>query len=982
MVFCSDTLFERELPVPLRMPVSRAVGAALFLACCGIVRAQQPVPLGDEVRTPLLPSGISKLPLTIDGEMAYLFKEGEATEVVHVVGNARITLGDAHDLVLMAREAVVWITPREHAQGPYHHFEILLWQDAVVHEVGGTITEGPALLVTINSRGTMHVDADEVGFQSSADSPVYLEAVRFRSKINRPDRLDSDDRIPLAVVDVTGLAPGDVAKPRQHFYMDSPGVMELRDVSGLQVYTIPSGVHVTRGTYGQEDYLEIRADSGVLFLAPSPGEQTEETPHGSAAGLGAKRTSQRPRGRSDSPQDAPTVVTLLGSTPAEAIYLEGDIVLAQGPNVIRASRLYYDLFHERALILDAVISTQIPPLNIPVYLRAAEIRQLSTRQFSAEHAVLTTSEFHTPHYHVGARRIEMINRTPTKPSGQRRTPSAGTFRIRHATINVGNTPVFYWPFAAGSIDTGATSIRSLRLGYSDDFGAEFESRWRLFSVLGLETPDGVDGSLNLDLYTERGPAAGVNVEYKRDRSFGEIKSYLLTDSGEDNLGRERETKGYSGARGRFLVRHRQYLEDDWQLSLELSYISDRGFLEEFFEKEFDNGKKQETLLYLKKQRDNWALTALLQSRILDWTTQTESLPDFSFHYIGPVTARAIPLYSENRLGVVRYRPGDQSFRQFLRNGDRDSSGTTVRFDTRQEVEHVLDLGPLRIVPFVSGRLSAWEDTLIEDEHLRTFGTYGLRGSMYLWKVYPDASSEMFDIHGLRHIIKADFTAWASHTNVDSRELFPFTPTVENIDEIDGFSVGVRQRFQTKRGRGKGRRNVDVLTLDTEIGVFNDATSVRFTNGYFSPTRPENSVARNYVDQSIIWRINDRTALISEANYDINDGVVGLGNEGGAIVDSHRPHFRGQLRHQRRRARHPQHLRRRRTATATRLPARLSLHRGNKLEPARLRCELPLHRKAQPGPARTVRPGPRANPRVHRRLHPQTAPLVLRGDVRA
>ena len=179
------------------------------------------------------------------------------------------------------------------------------------------------------------------------------EATRFRSKVNRPDLFDSDDRVPLAVLDVTGLAQGEVPKPRQHIHIDSPG-MELHEVSGLEVYTLPAGFHGSRGTFGQDDFLEIRADSGVIFLAPPPGEKTEQAPPGSAAGLGAKRPDKSTRRRSDSARNAPTVIIPLGEIQAEAIYLEGDIVLAQGPSVIRASRLYYDLFHERALILDAV----------------------------------------------------------------------------------------------------------------------------------------------------------------------------------------------------------------------------------------------------------------------------------------------------------------------------------------------------------------------------------------------------------------------------------------------------------------------------------------------------------------------------------------------------------------------------------------------------------------------------------------------------
>ena len=49
------------------------------------------------------------------------------------------------------------------------------------------------------------------------------------------------------------------------------------------------------------------------------------------------------------------------------------------------------------------------------------------------------------------------------------------------------------------------------------------------------------------------------------------------------------------------------------------------------------------------------------------------------------------------------------------------------------------------------------------------------------------------------------------------------------------------------------------------------------NGFTSLTRPENGIPRNYLNNSIIWRINDRTALVTESNYDLNDGEIDVLN---------------------------------------------------------------------------------------------------------
>ncbi|MGB2987142.1 MAG: LPS assembly protein LptD [Phycisphaerae bacterium] len=844
----------------------RKIGWSAVLCCVGVTAyGQRPTPIADRVEEQLLPCGISQLSVNLNGQLAYIFKDEDGTDALHVIGEFLLTLGEREGQELRSREAVVWMTPRKYKGRPYHHLQILLWRDAEVNELGNTLTTGPALFVTLNSFGEITANADDVAFQTSADKLVYREGNAIRKAVDQRTLGGVDEDVSLRVFDASGLAEKErVVRPRALIHVQCEGDLAITETEdGRSVLTVTGGVYLSRGIPGSGEYLEIQADSVVVFLPPGDARESS---------------------------DRQLMATGFGDVGVEAAYLEGDVIMTQGPNMIRASRIYYDFLHDRAVILDAVVRTTVVERNIPLYVRAAEIRQLSRNHFTATDAVLTTSEFHTPHYHVGASRVELINRTPPDPTERQSGIRAGSFRIRDATLNVAGQPILYWPYIQGNIDTSETANTNVRAGYSDDFGQEFETEWHLFNVLGLETPDGFDATLSLDYFSRRGPAVGIDAQYERDRYYGLLRSYLLTDSDEDFLGREREEISEEDLRGRFLWRHRQYLEDDWQVSLELSYISDRSFLEEFFESEFDNEKEQETLLYLKKQRDNWAFTALIQPRILDFTTQTERLPDLGFHLAGePLGApmAGATWFSENRLGYVRFRPADQTFWELLREGRRDSSGTVGRIDTRQEVGVPVDVGPIRLVPFASLRGTAWDDSPEGGGVARALGTYGIRGSMYLSRIYPDVRSSLFDVDGLRHIIKPDIVAWVSHTNRDAHELFLFDETVEGIDEVDGIALGIRQRWQTKRGGGETRRTVDVLTLDVDVGVFNDAEGDEITNGYTSFSRPENSISHNYVNSSLIWRVNDRTALLSELSYDLNDGEVDILNVSLAVERSPR-----------------------------------------------------------------------------------------------
>ena len=55
------------------------------------------------------------------------------------------------------------------------------------------------------------------------------------------------------------------------------------------------------------------------------------------------------------------------------------------------------------------------------------------------------------------------------------------------------------------------------------------------------------------------------------------------------------------------------------LQLEASYISDPTFMEQFFGKEFNTDKEQETSFYLKKQGETDALTFLGKFNLMDFT---------------------------------------------------------------------------------------------------------------------------------------------------------------------------------------------------------------------------------------------------------------------------------------------------------------------------------------------------------------------------
>ncbi len=851
---------------------------------------QEPPPIADPVDIPRLPSGISQFDIELNARSVSMFKAEDGISVLHFVDDFELQMGRPETQTLRSKEAVVWLSEVEAEGQPYRYLQVFLFKDAEVQEFGGTVTFSPALFVTVSTFGQVNTHVDQVTDHPANESPAYREGERIRQAIAQGGWFGAEGPAFFGAFDPTGIGPSGQRKqtPKPIIQFQTNGQLSVNEtVDGGKVITVTGGVYLSRGTAKSGEYLEALADNAVVFLAP--GQELQIPKSEGNAGLGVEGTTPKDRAaptptksRTRNPADRQLLSSGFGDVEVEGVYLEGDVQFTQGPHMVRGSRLYYDFMRDRALILDAVVRTLLVDRNVPLYIRAAEIRQLSTTQFSASNSLITTSEFHTPHYHVGARRIDLTNTTPLDMRGKSTGMASGVFRIEDASLNLSGTPLLWWPFIKGNVDTSETSIRSIRTGYSDDFGFEMETKWNLYNLLGLETPKGFDSTLALDYYSERGPAIGVDAKYERDTYMGLMRSYLISDSGEDSLGSEHSVPVPSDMRGRFLLRHRHYLEDDWQLTLELSYISDRNFLQEYFEHEFDNEKEQETLLYLKKQQDNWAFTALLQARLMDFLTQTERYPDLAYFKIGETLGDRVTWYTENRLGMVRYRAADQTFWQFLQDGGAQSSGPTARADTRQEIDSPFDIGSWRFVPFATGRGTTWSDSPDDGGVGRAYGAVGVRGSTYLSRIYPESRSEIFDTDGIRHIIKPDIVAWASGANLDPNDLYPFDQTVEGIHDASGVTLGVRQRWQTKRGEGANRRNVDVFTLDLETGLFDNAGGDYTTNGFASYSRPENSITRNYVNAAGVWRVNDRTSILSEMNYDLNDTEVDILNVSMAV----------------------------------------------------------------------------------------------------
>lgn len=872
------------------MAPSVGLGLSVALLWCAPLLAQSLslLPVDDpDATAPLLPAGVSRCAPALCGDYAHVWGESDGTQVVQFFGEFTLHLGDRR---LQSQESVIWIQRARWHDLAYYHFEVCLSQQAKVRDSAGTLTSGQMLFVTFNTTEPPVVEADATTDAPGTDSSLYRAALDVRTLVRQGEGADVSPA-GLAVLEpgVPRIPPRPEARPVVRHWADDVVVDQHR-----RLITATGNVYVSQGLIDSGDFMEIRADAAVLFLAeppPSPAKgvaspngpvpATEPFPEERPVAESGRTSGEGVAGIGD-----------LGSGVSDAVagvYLRGDVVLTRGERMIRAAELYYDFENNRALILDAVMRAMAPGRDLPIYVRAEQVRQLSSTEYVAQGALVTTSEFYTPHIHLGAERVHLTDLTSRDESGQITGLMAGRYRMHDVTLNLEGVPLAYWPYTAGDFRQSETAIRSIRTAYRENDGLVFQSKWYLFNLLGVEDPKGVDGVLRLDYMSKRGPGVGVDVDYEQETSYGLFRGYYIHDTGTDNLGPFRDEEPDTENRGRVTWRHRELLGQGWELTLEGSWISDPSFLEEYFEGEFEEGKEQETLAYLKKQQDNWALTALVQYRMLDFLTQTEHWPDLAFRWVGEPLAEIASFYHESHFGFARYLPDNRRLFDKLRI--RDNTGRTdltMRTDTRNEIDLPIKLGSLNLVPYATGRAGYWDGSADDGSRDRLFGSLGMRAGTQFWRLFEDVSSDLLDVHGVRHVIEPQATAWMSQTNSDSIQLSPFQHGVETIDDFYGSSVALRQRWQTKRGGPGNWRVVDWITFDIELNLYGNAPHyMDRTIGRFYDHRPENSIARNHIRTDASYRVSDTTTVLADANFDLNDGSMDMLNVSYAVERSPR-----------------------------------------------------------------------------------------------
>ena len=904
------------------MAKRRALAAGVLLACAALAHAQAPGPHA-----------------TLSAEVARSWTDGE--RYILLQRDAYFLQGETR---VRADEILVLAPANAPPEGDHVRLRLFARGNVRVERPGAPSDESDVLKQEFLALG-YHVSATEQRENSPAPDHSLVVQVRratadagdagvVRADLVAPQATDNDGgKIrPAQFAAPAAPLPGQAGRGNRTGAGIGPKLAPSKDPNARRVLSLaPRGSRGFSVTFNQQTPQNERMDTiggGVVVTI-------EEPDTGNLATLAADRAVIWRRPKDDA--TAPPAPALVGGTDvsndAVRVYLEGNVQvnignlrnLGRGNQVqFNARQAFYDAELNRAMALDGYVETYDDRLRAPLLMRADRFFMFSNEKFFGEGAMFTTSAHRgLPGYEFDAKEgyLALGERPIVNPfTGEQLLDEKGTPLKRQRNLATGyndvlrldGVPVFWSPYLKLDLDHPLGAVEAIKLGNVGNMGFVANLTLDMWYLLGLDYLPFAQRSRwqgDLGYYSLRGLAGGTRLEYTGAEPAGQPGSYqgrFLTwwihDNGLDNLGLDRNGLTPDTAhRGRAFFQHRQEFQEGVTLLAGFSHLSDKNFLQSFFQNDFDVGPDQETYLYLKQQQKSWAWSVLAQPRNVNFLPQTESLPRGDLWLLGQsLWGDRLSYFTHTSAGY--FRVGPPAGVPILGLPSLDAAANTGRVDTRHELDLPLRVGDLNVVPYALGEFTGYSRDINGAAVARFLGGGGVRASLPFWRTFPGVESELFNLHGLAHKVNLTADFWWGQTNVprtnlpyidqaddDTSDLVRrmnlyrtytanglpipvrYDPRFETFrrnleatpDTLDSLSVlqlGVEQRWQTKRGPEDAAKIVDWMTLNTHASWFPQSTRDNFGKPW------------GLIDYDYKWHLGDRTSIISTGSWEPLDGT--------------------------------------------------------------------------------------------------------------
>lgn len=249
---------------------------------------------------------------------------------------------------------------------------------------------------------------------------------------------------------------------------------------------------------------------------------------------------------------------------ARTVRARGDVTLIESEREVRCAALTYDLDTGSALAEGILFASH------PWYYQGTRVEKRGDREVLITEPNFTTCDARRPHYHLNASRIEIV--------------LGESLTAYDAVLYVGTTPLFYWPWFRRSLKDGRSPF-SIRVGYNDDEWAYIKTRFNYFLL------DENYGGLRADYLQRRGWGFGLDHHFgyaALGKGAGDLSAFYIQD------------RLSSSERFTLALQDRHELGPDDLVQLNVDYLSDAHFGEDFYAFSTDTYQQKSHLSYSHK----------------------------------------------------------------------------------------------------------------------------------------------------------------------------------------------------------------------------------------------------------------------------------------------------------------------------------------------------------------------------------------------
>ncbi len=822
----------------------------------------------------------------------------DSTQVHLIVGRASISQGG---LTVSGKKLAVFVSPGEGG------FELAVYgEDLLIRTADGQHPVS-ARAFRLQTLSPPVVNIEQSTIAATNDNPLLRKAIvrLFPSEAGKASTVSFQTSDDTFAPPIPALTPSRAARASRRVQIRPRSNDPLQFESRTSKDTVPEErINIISGGV---NVLVEGIDIDIMGQEVSPG----------VIDLSADRVViWTQAGEGDSLQAGDLVVQSADSR--FQVYLEGNIVIRQNQNTIRATHAFYDASSDRALMLNAELRAFVSSeweKGVEFRMRAERLRQLTHDRFHAQNAWVTSSPYGKPGYRIQASDIFV---EPGPNAFASIDPLTGQPTIEQSTwvtsVNnqflIGDTPVFYLPRVSGPAEDPGIPIRSATITQDRIFGVQVETVWDLSKLLGLPKQPGVRLDLLADYRTKRGPGIGTRAEYSGKNDQGAYQGngtlYYQYDSGHDNLGLDRRRLDpANNSRGEATWRHRQQLNGGAVLFGEIGYLSDRNYLEQYHENRFDSEKDVETLLGIRQ--DQGAFSAMLWGRtdLSGFEANTQWLPRADLYSFSQSLFDGLLYWNmHSSLGYADLQgmkpptdPNDAYNPNGL-TGIQDANGLVAM--TRHELDMPFNLGPVNFEPFVMGEAAYWDEGTTGQPVDRYLVNAGIRARLSASRIYPFVRSDVLNLNGIAHKHDTMLEYSITDSSQSVNQILQYNEIDENsqerfrsryVDQVFGGTLPTQfnpRNYAIRNGAGlwtsapyheladdqQALRFSFRDRLQTKVGPI-DAPRIRdwMVWEYGATFFPKSTRDNFGEDFGLLfghyrWNVSDRTSLLTDASWDL------------------------------------------------------------------------------------------------------------------